>query len=93
MKKQLWMVMAVIFSLTLASSAFAETKTTASAKSDAKKTSQKKETGYVASKGGDKYHKPSCGLAGNIKPENKLTFKSKAEAEKAGYKPCAVCKP
>lgn len=54
---------------------------------------QKKEMVYVASKGGDKYHKPSCAIVGNIKPENKITFKSKAAAEKAGYKPCGICKP
>ena len=54
---------------------------------------QKKAEVLVASKEGGKYHKASCSLVKNIKPENKVTFKSKVEAEKSGYKPCAVCKP
>jgi methylphosphotriester-DNA--protein-cysteine methyltransferase len=56
-----------------------------------KKAAQKKEVVYVASKGSDKYHLPTCAMAANIKPENKITFKTKAEADKAGYKPCGVC--
>ncbi len=60
---------------------------------DASKKVQKKAELLVASKEGGKYHRATCGLAKNIKPENKITFKTKAEAEKAGYKPCAVCKP
>ncbi len=47
----------------------------------------------VASKGSDKYHLPGCGIAKSIKPENKIEFKSPAEAAKAGYSPCGVCKP
>lgn len=57
------------------------------------KKAQKKEAGLVASKEGGKYHKASCGLVNNIKPENKISFKTKAEAEKAGYTPCGICKP
>lgn len=65
----------------------------AAEKAETTKKVQKKEAGFVASKEGGKYHKASCGLAKNIKPENKIAFKTKAEAEKAGYKPCGVCKP
>ncbi len=47
----------------------------------------------VGSKDSDKYHLPTCGIAKNIKPENKVEFKSPADAVKAGYTPCGVCKP
>lgn len=65
--------------------------TTGTAKDTVKTNVQKKTTGYIASKDGKSYHKPSCALAKNIKPENLVTFKTKAEAEKAGYSPCKVC--
>jgi len=45
----------------------------------------------VASKGSDKYHIPTCSTAAKITPANKVTFASKEEAEKAGYKPCQIC--
>ena len=54
---------------------------------------ERKEQGYVASKEGEKYHSLSCRLAKNIKTENKVSYKSKAEAEKDGKAPCGVCKP
>ena len=57
------------------------------------KATKTKSAGYVASKEGGKYHKLSCSLAANVKPENKVTFATKAQAEKAGYAPCGVCKP
>ncbi len=47
---------------------------------------------YVASKSGTKYHLPWCPGAGQIKEENKIWFKSKEEAERAGYTPAANCK-
>lgn len=50
-----------------------------------------KEAVYVASKNGTSYHLPSCPGAKQIKPENKIEFISKEEAEKAGYKPAANC--
>jgi len=65
----------------------ADTKVTA----DAVKTVQKKATIYVASKDGKAFHVPGCALAKNIKPANLVKFKSKAEAEKAGYSACKVC--
>lgn len=46
---------------------------------------------YVASKNGTSYHLPNCPGAKQIKPENKIEFNSKEEAEKAGYKPAANC--
>ncbi len=47
---------------------------------------------YVASKSGTKYHLPWCSGAQRIKEENKVWFKTKAEAEAAGYTPAANCK-
>jgi hypothetical protein len=46
----------------------------------------------VASKSGTKYHLPTCSGAKTIKPENLITFTSRAEAEAAGYTPAANCK-
>lgn len=46
---------------------------------------------YVASKNGTAYHFPWCPGALRIKEENKIWFETKAEAEKAGYRPAANC--
>ena len=54
---------------------------------------EQKEQGYVASREGDKYHKTSCRVAKKIKAENRVAYKSKAEAEKDGKRPCGICKP
>lgn len=51
------------------------------------------EAALVASKDSDKYHKLDCRLAKNIKDANKVSFATKDDAEKAGYKPCAICFP
>jgi len=48
---------------------------------------------YVGSKTSNKYHYPDCQWAKTIAPERLITFKSVEEAQKAGYKPCPVCKP
>ncbi len=48
---------------------------------------------FVASKGGEKYHKADCGIAKNIKEENKTCYNYPEEAKAAGYAPCGVCKP
>jgi hypothetical protein len=39
------------------------------------------------------YHRPSCQWAQKIRPANRVVFKSKEEAVKAGYEPCGDCKP
>lgn len=39
------------------------------------------------------FHKSDCKTMAKIKPENLITFSSKAKAEKAGYMPCNECKP
>lgn len=46
---------------------------------------------YIASKKGEYYHLPLCPGGKAIKPENKIGFSSKEEAEKAGYKPAKNC--
>lgn len=46
---------------------------------------------YIASKKGEYYHLPLCPGGKAIKPENKIEFNSKEEAEKAGYKPAKNC--
>lgn len=50
-----------------------------------------KTAGFVASKGSDKYHVPTCSMAAKIAPDNLVTFASKEEAEKAGCTPCKIC--
>lgn len=49
--------------------------------------------GFVGNKDSKTLHKASCKAAGKMKAANKVSFASKAEAEKAGYKPCKTCKP
>lgn len=46
----------------------------------------------VVSKNGKVYHLPWCPGALKIKPENKIEFKSAAEAEAGGFTPAANCK-
>lgn len=46
---------------------------------------------YVGSKNSTKYHLPWCPGAERIKEENKVWFKTKEDAEKAGYTPAANC--
>lgn len=45
---------------------------------------------YVGSKNSNKYHLPSCSFAKRIKPENRVCFASREEAEKKGYQPGCV---
>jgi hypothetical protein len=52
----------------------------------------REEGAYVASKKGTKYHLPWCGGAKSINEENKIWFRTKEEAEAAGYAPAANCK-
>ncbi len=48
---------------------------------------------YVGSTKSNKYHYPGCRYAKQIQWTNEIWFKSKEEAETAGYVPCGVCKP
>lgn len=45
----------------------------------------------VASKKGTKYHLATCGSAKSIKPENLISFATRAEAEAAGYTKASNC--
>lgn len=45
----------------------------------------------VASKKGTKYHLPWCPGAMRMSEKNKIFFKNKYEAEKAGYEPAKNC--
>jgi hypothetical protein len=47
----------------------------------------------VANKESKTFHKADCKSAAKIKDANKTTFATAAEATKAGYKACKVCKP
>lgn len=48
---------------------------------------------YVGSMNSDKFHRPSCKWAQNIKDENAIWFSSKEEAVQKGYTACKTCKP
>ena len=50
-------------------------------------------SGFVGNKGSKTLHKADCKTAGKMKAANKVSFASKVEAEKAGYKACKTCKP
>jgi hypothetical protein len=47
---------------------------------------------YFASSRGQKYYSIGCSGGKTIKPENKIYFASKAEAERAGYELSSSCK-
>lgn len=46
---------------------------------------------YMASKNGTKYYLPTCSSSNRIKPENRVWFATKEEAEASGYGPAANC--
>lgn len=48
---------------------------------------------YIANSNTMKYHLPNCRWVGEMSNSNKVPFKNKADAEKAGYQACKVCKP
>jgi len=47
----------------------------------------------VASKSSSVFHRPDCRWAQNIAEQNRVTYNSRAEAIKAGKRPCKSCKP
>jgi len=55
------------------------------------KAGDNKECVFIGSKASDKYHLPTCRWVEKIKPENRICFSSKEEAEKAGYLPAKCC--
>ncbi len=48
---------------------------------------------FLGNKDTKTLHKADCKMAMKMKAENKMSFTTKAEAEKVGYKACKVCKP
>ena len=54
------------------------------------KSSEKTDCVFVGSKNSNKYHLPTCAVAKRIKPENRVCFASKEEAEKRGYVPSCL---
>jgi hypothetical protein len=48
---------------------------------------------FVANKDSKTFHRADCKAAAKIKEANRTSFASAAEANKAGYKACKVCKP
>lgn len=50
-------------------------------------------TGFVGNKDSKLCHKADCKAAAKMKEANKVSFASAAEAQKAGYKACKMCKP
>ena len=61
---------------------------------EAPKTTIKPSTGgLVGNKDSKVVHTAGCKTLARMKPASKVLFASKAEAEKAGYKACKVCKP
>ncbi|RPJ06130.1 MAG: hypothetical protein EHM36_07380, partial [Deltaproteobacteria bacterium] len=60
---------------------------------DSKKTIDSKDYEYVASKFSINYHLPTCKKAKRIQRENRVTFTSAEKAIRAGYSPCALCRP
>ncbi len=51
------------------------------------------DAGFVASKGGEKYHYASCPVAKKIAADKKVVFTVVDEAVKAGYSACKTCNP
>lgn len=47
----------------------------------------------VGNKDSKTFHRADCKTAARMKPANKTAFASAAEAQKAGYTACKVCKP
>lgn len=52
---------------------------------------EKKDCMFVASKNSNKYHLSTCQMAQKIKPENRICFSSKEEAEGKGYIGAKCC--
>ncbi|GAB6274943.1 MAG: hypothetical protein STSR0004_18080 [Peptococcaceae bacterium] len=51
------------------------------------------ETKYIGNSNSRKFHRPDCQWAQKIAPRNRVEFRRREEAIKAGYQPCKTCKP
>jgi len=47
----------------------------------------------VASKTGERYHRPECSLARRIASKNLLYYRTGDDAYADGFTPCQVCRP
>lgn len=50
-------------------------------------------SGFVGNKDSKIVHRADCKMAAKISPAHRITFANAAEAQKAGYRACKVCKP
>lgn len=50
-------------------------------------------TAIVGNKDSKTYHRADCRVASKMKAANRTSFASAADADKAGFKACRVCKP
>jgi len=48
---------------------------------------------YVGNRRSKKFHLPSCSAVQKMSAENRVEFRTAAEAKAAGYVPCKLCKP
>jgi len=48
---------------------------------------------YIGSKVTLEYHTATCAIGQSIQLPDRMLFKSAAEAEAAGYRPCSTCIP
>jgi len=48
---------------------------------------------YVASSIRDPYHRRSCQWAARIEPVHAEYYRSRRAAERAGHRPCRICRP
>ena len=64
---------------------------TASAPTETNAATDNQKCAFVASKNSNKYHLLTCRYAQNIKPENKICFSSKEEAEMRGFQGAKCC--
>ncbi len=55
--------------------------------------SDQQEQVVYSSRRSNVYHRATCRYVRQIKPENLISFPTKAEAERGGYRACKVCRP
>jgi methylated-DNA-[protein]-cysteine S-methyltransferase len=48
---------------------------------------------FIGSRNGTEYCNPTCRHAKRIMEQNRREFRTRSQAESAGYRPCKVCRP
>jgi hypothetical protein len=48
---------------------------------------------FVASKTGERYHRPECSLARRIAPKHLIYYRTGDDAYADGFTPCQICRP